>query len=96
MGNLDNHEITLLDEKYDKMMADINVQIISRLTKSTILFDTKNTDEVSSNLKHESTKRPLKTNLVHPDSPCPCGSGKKFCECHGSNIRSGSKYRRRR
>lgn len=95
MGNLDNHEIGLLDEKYDKMMADINAQIISRLTKSTILFDIKEPDVDFSNQKHEPKKSPIKTSLVHPDSPCPCGSGKKFCECHGSNVRS-SKYHRRR
>ena len=95
MGNLDNHEITLLDEKYDKMIADINTQIVSRLTKSTILFDIKEPDEDFANLKHEPKKSPIRTSMVEPDSPCPCGSGKKFCECHGSNVRS-NKYHRRR
>lgn len=31
---------------------------------------------------------------IAPDAPCPCGSGKTFGECHGSNIRQ-IKHRRR-
>lgn len=96
MGNLDSHEITLLDDKYERMMETINVQIISRLTKSTILFDIKNTDANSLHLKSEYRKKQLKTDRVNPDAPCPCGSGKKFCECHGCNIRRSSPRRKRR
>ena len=44
MGDLDSHEIGLLDAKYEKMMTDINTQIISRLMNSTILFDVKKKD----------------------------------------------------
>ena len=25
--------------------------------------------------------------MPRPNDPCPCGSGKKFKYCHGSNIR---------
>lgn len=35
----------------------------------------------------------LRNMAITKDSPCPCGSGKKYCECHGGNIRN---IRRRR
>lgn len=39
MGDLDRHEIDLLDEKYERMMDKNNAIVLSRLTNSTIIFD---------------------------------------------------------
>lgn len=98
MGNLDSHEIGLLDEKYEKMMMDINTQIISRLTSSTILFDAKkkNRDDDVDTTKCPQKEIRSKDAIIPSDSPCPCGSGKKYCDCHGSNNRRNSRIRRRR
>ena len=98
MGNLDSHEIGLLDEKYEKMMVDINTQIINRLTNSTILFNAKekDSDDDSDTTKITQKRTRSKDAIIPSDSPCPCGSGKKFCDCHGSNNRSNSRIRRRR
>lgn len=97
MGNLDSYEISLLDEKYDKMMANINSQILSRLTKSTILFDTKHEDG-GVTFTEKKTQKEVRNNnpMIMSDAPCPCGSGKKYCDCHGSNNRSNDRIRRRR
>ncbi len=97
MGNLDSHEIGLLDEKYEKMMMDINTQIISRLTNSTILFDVKKKDSDDDASTTKITQKGIKSKdaMIPSDSLCPCGSGKKYCDCHGSNNRSNSRIRRR-
>ena len=29
----------------------------------------------------------IKDKMPRPNDPCPCGSGKKFKNCHGKNIR---------
>ena len=98
MGNLDSHEISLLDEKYEKMMKDINAQIISRLTSSTILFDAKKKDGDDDPGTTKCPQKGIRSKnaMIPSDSPCPCGSGKKYCDCHGSNNRSNSRIRRRR
>ena len=35
-------------------------------------------------------KKPVvkKTQKIYPNDPCPCGSGKKFKQCHGRKLYS--------
>lgn len=95
MSDLDRKEIELLDTKYRQMMDDINFIILSRLKYASILFDV-----IKGPLDNPGGKgKPHKVNsavTIAPDEPCPCGSGKKYCECHGSNIRSNNRIKRRR
>ena len=28
---------------------------------------------------------------IYPNDPCPCGSGKKFKQCHGRDLKPGDK-----
>lgn len=95
MSNLDRNEIELLDNKYRQMMDDVNYIILSRLKYATIPFEIRNGPKGT----ETGIKKPLKANSVitiASDGPCPCGSGKKYCECHGSNIRSNNRIKRRR
>lgn len=95
MSNLDRNEIELLDNKYRQMMDDVNYIILSRLKYATIPFEIRNGPKGT----ETGRKKPLKANSVitiASDDPCPCGSGKKYCECHGSNIRSNNRIKRRR
>ena len=86
MGNLDRKEIEMLDGKYLKMMEDIRAIILSRLLHSSIPFEVRNEDQNPyDNTKQPKSQRP---SIVMADDSCPCGSGKKYCECHGSNIRN--------
>lgn len=86
MGNLDRNEIEMLDGKYLKMIADIRAIILSRLLHSSIPFEVRNEDQNPyDNTKQPKSQRP---SIVMADDSCPCGSGKKYCECHGSNIRN--------
>ena len=97
MSDLDRKEIELLDTKYRQMMDDINFIILSRLKYASIPFEVRNNLlGISREIK---VKKPRKVNPVVTialDDPCPCGSGKKYCECHGSNIRSNNRIKRRR
>ncbi len=98
MGNLDKHEVNLLKDRYDKMMSEINSIIISRLMNAVIPFsegtEEEKTDksDIGDNLP-ESPEHPIS---IADDAPCPCGSGKKYCECHGSGTRRNCGRKRRR
>lgn len=97
MGNLDSHEIDLLDDKYDRMMNEINSIVLSRLLNSTIIFDIKSQQEESSGIDDKSSIKPIGNHsVIAPDDPCPCGSKKKYRECHGRGIHGKSNMKRRR
>lgn len=99
MGKLDKKEIEMLDARYGKMEKDINSVILSRLQYATIPFDVRN--DVTKEEEEEKTRLPhppevrLSTGIA-ADAPCPCGSQKKFCECHGRSTHRKNKHNRRR
>lgn len=94
MGNLDKHEIEQLDEKYKMMMSEINKIILSRLRYSTIPVGNDGPPPPPPPDDNREKKHDGRKITISPDDPCPCGSNKKYCECHGSNIRSNKKRRR--
>ena len=98
LGNLDRKEIEMLDGKYLMMMSVINSVILSRLQNSTIPFDIRNEfiEQKQTDRSNSINQRLHRSSVIEPNNPCPCGSGKKYCECHGSNIRSNNKIKRRR
>ena len=97
MGNLDRKEIELLDGKYIMMMKEIHSVILSRLQYSTIPFDirTEFIEQKQTNYSKSINQRLHRSSVIEPNDSCPCGSGKKYCECHGSNIRSNNRIKRR-
>lgn len=95
MGDLDSHEIDLLDDKYEKMMSRIKTIVLSRLTNSSIIFDV-NKQESPKNIENSSSKSIRPNCVIAPDAPCPCGSKKKYRECHGRNIHGTAMIKRRR
>lgn len=97
MGDLDSHEIDLLDKKYERMMSQINAIVLSRLTNSTVIFDAKKQEEDSPDNKEvSSTQTAMAHHHIAPNDPCPCGSQKKYRECHGRNIHGTPIMRHRR
>ncbi|MBQ8864625.1 MAG: SEC-C domain-containing protein [Bacteroidaceae bacterium] len=97
MGNLDSHEIDLLDDKYDRMMNEINSIVLSRLLNSTIIFDIKSQQEEPFGINDNFSIKPIGNHsVIAPDDPCPCGSKKKYRECHGRGIHGKSNMKRRR
>ena len=96
MGDLDSHEIDLLDERYEKMMSRIKSIVLNRLTNSAIIFDVKKPEDSSQN-SGKTIPQPVRAhNVIAPDDPCPCGSQKKYRECHGRDTHGNSIVRRRR
>ena len=91
-SNLDKHEIEQLDLKYRLMMENITSDVLNLLQNSTVVFDPTvlpHTETEKSKIK-KSTR-----SIIHisADAPCPCRSGKKYCECHGRDIRNRQKRR---
>ena len=97
MGDLDSHEIDLLDEKYDRMMNEINTIVLDRLSNSTIIFDVKSLEEDPYERHDKPSSKPVThQSIIGPEDPCPCGSLKKYRECHGRGIHGYTIVRRRR
>jgi preprotein translocase subunit SecA len=98
MGNLDKREIERLDEMYNAMMKEINGILLSRILNATIPFEGRKTviEEKDKSINDVNMSAQKPSNPISPDDLCPCGSGKKYSECHGNNIRYVNKIRRRR
>lgn len=96
MGNLDRHEINLLGQEYDKILASVYDQIILSLTQSDLLCDIRQMEETEHSSQNKVPQCPKEKKLFDTNALCPCGSGKKFYECHGNNIRRTNMHRRRR
>ena len=102
MGNLDQHEVDLLESEYFERKQDINDIIISRMLHATIPVGGvgEDTYSTSTSLVPESThpkgNTSNRTTYIKIDDLCPCGSGKKFGECHGMNTHQNSIKKRRR
>lgn len=96
MGDLDEHEIDLLDDKYEGMMKEINAIVLGRLTNSAILFDMKSREEQFEYDDKSTSKPVIPLSVIAPDDPCPCGSQKKYRECHGNDIHGNTFMKRRR
>lgn len=94
MGDLDEHEVDMLDEKFNKLLKDVDSIIGNRLTNATIPIGhggrRPSNGDGGDNERDDSV---LVTAGIHPNSLCPCGSGKEYCECHGKDTHN---TRRRR
>ena len=87
--------IDMLDEKYDRMMNEINTIVLSRLTNSTIIYDVKSPEGKPSEQDGKSSSEPvIPRPAIGPDDPCPCGSLKKYRECHGNSRHTIVRRRR--
>jgi preprotein translocase subunit SecA len=91
---LDEEQIAGLPRRYQCMRDEIDAIIRARLTASTIPVGQneapRKEKEPSAPVPEEGKK---KRETVNPQAPCPCGSGKKYGECHGlmDNRRKGKR-----
>ena len=85
----------MLEDKYIEMMSNINNIIINKLLNSVVIFNEVNSDNINLKKITPTTQKSLRHPKIASDDPCPCKSGKKYCECHGNNIRSKYKSRHR-
>lgn len=93
--DLDDEAIEGLDGKFDDMMQNVGTNIRQRLLYSSIPVRTPEPTERFQ--EREIRSNPGITAVTRPgnDSPCPCGSGKKFGDCHGAGIPQKRTNRRR-
>ena len=91
--DLDKNEINLLPQKFKKMYIKIGKIVPKRLTQSSIPVGS-TTHQMDQLLTMDIPKDHI-VNTPKADDLCPCGSGKKYCECHGRDIRNKSRKRRR-
>lgn len=98
MSNLDKNEIEQLEDKYAQMMTEIDNILISRLTNANIPVKIQAYIQEDEDIQEKNNGLPHPTkhlDKIEAEDPCPCGSGKKYCECHGG-ARSNIVHRRRR
>lgn len=87
MQNLNKSEIDELPKLFNEMKIDIKRTVLSRLTKSTIpVGDDSNSSIKNNYMSEEKTKKNEYKQKTSSNAPCPCGSNKKFGECHGQNT----------
>lgn len=95
--DLDNEAIEGLDDRFDDMMQNARTIIRQRLLCSSIPVRTP--EPARRAPEREIRNNPGMAAVTHlgNDSPCPCGSGKKYGDCHGAgSLQSGAKSKRRR
>ena len=73
---------------FDELLSKIDAQTTTYLLKAEVRQNSerqKVADKVSTNeVKEKSGKQqPKKVNKIGRNEPCPCGSGKKYKNCHG-------------
>jgi uncharacterized protein YecA (UPF0149 family) len=79
------------------MMNELNTVVLDRLYNSTIIFDVKSQEEEPYEWRDKPFSKPVTPHsVIAPDDPCPCGSKKKYRECHGRSIHGNNIVRRRR
>lgn len=85
MEDLDQYEVDKLDEKFDVMLNTIDSIIVSRITNASIPVGHTASVSKNGNNSNKVTIGPVPEG-IEPNALCPCGSGKKFCECHGNGT----------
>ena len=72
---------------FDKMMQTIDQNITLMLVRSEIRQNVErkevSKEKFTNDSKKLEKKKPTKTAKVGRNDPCPCGSGKKYKQCHG-------------
>lgn len=93
LGNLDQKEIEGLDGKFTNMLDNVNQSLVKLLLETKIIFNPRQPENPEGEMKPREPRihTPIQ---VSSDDPCPCGSGKNYCECHGRNTRNKVKRRR--
>ena len=99
LSDLSDEEVSNLKSDFLNLSHEIKEIILVRLKNCTLPINVKDTTDTMSDkhtMQHSSkhTNFTNKESKIGPNDPCPCGSGKKFCECHGSSIRRNTRRRR--
>lgn len=98
MADLDENEIASLEDEYSEMKYDIEYIILSRMVNATIPVGGVGGTPIATPQEPTGNDTPQPTKPKSPimlNELCPCGSGKKFGECHGQNAHQNIIRKRR-
>ncbi len=73
-------------DMFDKMMINIDKEVTLLLVRAEIKQNIERKEvskEKITNDGKDHVKKQLKSNKIGRNDPCPCGSGKKYKQCHG-------------
>ena len=74
-------------EMYDNMLINIDKDITLFLLKAEVKQNTERKEVIKNKLTNDTdettTKTQAKSKKIGRNDPCPCGSGKKYKQCHG-------------
>lgn len=93
-SELEFDEVQRLPYTFEKVKQEMNDVIKSRILNSTIPVSGLDSVTLAPNkdIQHCEKKaieyKNKKNNRLTKDVLCPCGSGLKYCECHGKDIRN--------
>ena len=66
---------------FDEMLSNQNERVLKTLFNIKLVNENNNNDK---NRKQTQEPRRIITKKIGRNEPCPCGSGKKYKQCHGS------------
>ena len=66
---------------FDEMLSNQNERVLKTLFNIKLVNENNNND---TNIKQTKEPRRIITKKIGRNEPCPCGSGKKYKQCHGS------------
>ncbi len=74
---------------FDEMLSNQNERVLKTLFNIKLVSDNNNNNNNNNNNKNSDTNkisepRRVITKKIGRNEPCPCGSGKKYKQCHGS------------
>ena len=95
LGDLDQKEIANLDVKFKDILDEINKNLVKLISDTKIIFNPIQSEESNRSGMNVIKSTPKPKVEISPSEFCPCGSGKKYCECHGRNT-TRNKHKRRR
>ena len=72
-------------EEMTNQIQEETIRVMYRVRVETKAEREEQAKPMATNKDEEAPKKPVqrKVKKVYPNDPCPCGSGKKFKNCHG-------------
>jgi preprotein translocase subunit SecA len=92
--NLDSEEVLDLPNRFDQMFGKVKSTIVSRMMHATIPVGGLDSYQEPTVVSIPDLQTVSSKEAVSADANCPCGSGKKYGECHGGNRRNKKPVRR--
>ena len=69
---------------FDEMLSNQNERVLKTLFNIKLVNQNNRNNENDSNSEQTKEPRRIITKKIGRNEPCPCGSGKKYKQCHGN------------